>query len=499
MACGYLPSLALNWNCDATTPSLTAAKKKFCLVLANISMAYRPLRAIQLLSPAMATSPSSSSPGSSPNYIVEFVDLVSAALDAPALEGMLSLTGSGAAPSPSQAQVSSRVRQMFAKFKNFVIKKSAGASTTRLVIGRRVAAEYPAAHHMWPPTRRAFLPHIILIERVSVVSSPAIPMHDDDSEVPADQSRVLHRTKSLPSIPHEPEAPSSPLSTPSASSCSSGSSVESPVPATPLTTITEKVGGETWSMYSDFGPLTTSDPFAKSAGSILPPKSTAFRRPYLHSSSSNPNFHARPDDDEVTSTASLRRHPSRSTSGRLPPPAYPIPPTPPPRTKAALVGGEARGPLRHNHLPFPASSSSSPTALPRTRAKRSRSVSQAQTRTRTPRSRTGLAPPPPATNANTNNTIDHDDDNPGESGTPPVPSLPRLTKFSLPSSKAEPRRARRPSSPFPFMADRASAIEGEILLVQACAPISMSAPASTGVLQLRLGPNEGGRGSPFPL
>ncbi|KAJ7612638.1 hypothetical protein FB45DRAFT_874847 [Roridomyces roridus] len=242
---------------------------------------------------------SSSSSRAPPLSLPEFVDLVSAALDSPALDPVLSFTSPQPRPAPVERRKSG-MRQMFAKFKTLVTRYN---TPSRPSVGRHsTSPEYriPELHLPYTPLavhseHHHPYPSRVLNPKVYSISTPALP---------------LYRVNSI----------SSSSGNASLSSCSSASS-DVQYPTTPLTTVSEE-GGSRWSACSS----TEAEHLPAAAAKPLPLRLPSF--------ASIPNFHTHTSTPMIKESynTTLRRSRTRRAAAQgppVPPPAYPLPPPPP--------------------------------------------------------------------------------------------------------------------------------------------------------------------------
>ncbi|KAJ7637855.1 hypothetical protein B0H17DRAFT_1277770 [Mycena rosella] len=252
----------------------------------------------------------STSPRAPPFSLVEFGDLVSAALESPDplfsnASRLFSLDGRGENLQEGDGS-SSRVRQMLKKF-----KKRAATLVKR-----------PSTRPMRPSSPEYRIPELRLSTCFRNASCeefvPYIPLV-------AQYERMSPAYRSTPALPTQCAAPSlytnsnsshsSFAPTPSTSSCSSATTAS--FPTTPLTTVSEEgFPPRRWSASSstdaDSEPPTPRDPFAKHALRVVPrSKLAAYPSP----------------SPSPTRPTRRRRRPARVAPAQ-PPPARPIPPPP---------------------------------------------------------------------------------------------------------------------------------------------------------------------------
>ncbi|KAJ7433422.1 hypothetical protein B0H11DRAFT_1939458 [Mycena galericulata] len=264
----------------------------------------------------MDPSLSASSSRAPPFSLVEFGDLVSAALESP--DPLLSFTSSQALfslpygsgkPRPEDDESGSRVRQMLRKFKKRAVSLVKRPSTRPPDRTRATSPEFRipelrlSVHNVSCDEFVPYLPLAAQYERMSPYEHP-ISAFSSTPSLPTARSLYTSSNSS-----HYSFAPS-----PSTSSCSSGStSSDSQYPTTPLTTVSEEnCAPRRWSASSsaetDALPSSYTDPFAKPALRVVA-RAPAF----------------------PTTGRPLRRRGRLPLSPAKPPPACPIPAPPLPR------------------------------------------------------------------------------------------------------------------------------------------------------------------------
>ncbi|KAJ7474252.1 hypothetical protein FB451DRAFT_1398240 [Mycena latifolia] len=224
----------------------------------------------------------SASPRALPFSLVEFGDLVSAALDSP--DPLLSFNSSrlfsvGENPADGE-QGSSRVRQMLKKFKKraFAFGKRPSTCPPRPSSPVYRIPELRLSMSFQNVSCDDFVPYVPLVTQYErararpnspLRSTPSLPSHDHSS------SHSLY-TASNSSHSSFATAP-----TPSTSSCSSASASISSYPTTPLTTVSEEgFPARRWSACSSDSDLTPAshgadaDAFGKRAVHDVPPSGT---------------------------------------------------------------------------------------------------------------------------------------------------------------------------------------------------------------------------------
>ncbi|KAJ7723307.1 hypothetical protein DFH07DRAFT_1067281 [Mycena maculata] len=297
------------------------------------------------LPPTTTMDPSSfsSSSRAPPFSLLEFGDLVSAALDSPDPllsfnSPVLSLSrGSDKTPSEDD-QSGSRMRQMLNKFKkraSALVKRPSTRPSPRL---RASSPEYripelslsASIHNVSCDNFVPYLPLVTQYERTSPYEHPFSTFSSTPS-LPSQYSTRSLYTNSNSSY-------SSVVPSPSTSSCSSSS--DSQYPITPLTTVSEEgYPARRWSASSTEPDGPSADPFAKPAVCVVPHTFSAPARP-------------------------LRRRRARlPLAPAKPPPTTPIPPPP-----AKYTHPYARAPTPPSLLdafPAPPAHTPTPPATPR--------------------------------------------------------------------------------------------------------------------------------------
>ncbi|KAF8188179.1 hypothetical protein K438DRAFT_1972369 [Mycena galopus ATCC 62051] len=262
-----------------------------------------------------AAASSSSSSRASPFSLVEFGNLVSAALDSPdPLFSSLSLSYGRQSVLVTEESANSRVRQIIQKFKKRASGLVRRSSTRTAPVTRATSPDYRIpelrlSHHVPCDEFVPYLPLVAQYERATRQistrrSTPSLPSQCSPKPKP------LH----LYAASHSSFATPLPSPTPSASSCSSAStSSTSHGPATPRNTVFEDTCRlRRWSSETQTDENPT-DPFAKPAVPACVPL------PRLSRSSS-----------ASARTRSLHRRARIPPSPpRQPPPARPVPALPP--------------------------------------------------------------------------------------------------------------------------------------------------------------------------
>ncbi|KAK7064949.1 hypothetical protein R3P38DRAFT_2491252, partial [Favolaschia claudopus] len=212
-------------------------------------------------------SPSITSSRAPPFSLVEFGNLVSAALDSP--DSILSSDASTffslsnasrcGTPAGSEQSGGSRVRQMLQKFKKRASSLVKRPSTRRLSSLRASSPEYQIPELSLSPENE-FAPYMPLVTQYerrtpyvrpisTCMSTPSLPSQYTLESHYGTTSNSSH-SYSIPSP-----------STSDSSCCSSGTSSESQHPTTPLNTVFEECAIRRWSHCSTDTDETPSDPF----------------------------------------------------------------------------------------------------------------------------------------------------------------------------------------------------------------------------------------------
>ncbi|KAJ7912974.1 hypothetical protein B0H13DRAFT_512886 [Mycena leptocephala] len=284
--------------------------------------------------PTMDRSSTASSSRASPFSLVEFGNLVSAALDSP--DPLLSFSSSplfslsnGTDNAPLEdEQSNSRVRQMLKKFKKRASAFVKRPSTHPAEETRASSPEYriPELRLSSDVSCAEFVPYLPLVAQYER-RTPYIRQISTCRSLP-----IQYSSRSL--YAHSNSSHSSFAASPSGSSCYSGStSSESQYPLTPPATVSEKrFPARCWSAYSTDESLSDPDPFAKPPVRVVARSLTAPTQP-------------------------LRRRGRLPLSPAKPPPGCPIPAPPLP---FHTYPARSTHPYRHAQpvpLPFPESPS----------------------------------------------------------------------------------------------------------------------------------------------